>query len=193
MRTRPARALSNQVVIVAIDDKSIAELGHWMWPRSVFANLQNAFIDYKVKVVGYDILFSEVDGIDVEREAIAQRLHGSVSQCGAVEIDHRHQQRRPICRRDQSAGGHLSVLQFCHPWFGRTADRDSCRLHHADDRAEPARLWPRDAGTRRRHKRLDDCRRLRSLRFQFSTAPPKESGSRTPIPTRTESSGASLP
>ncbi|MGO9454198.1 MAG: CHASE2 domain-containing protein [Candidatus Binataceae bacterium] len=77
MRARPARALSNQVVIAAIDDKSIAELGHWIWPRSVFANLQNAFIDYKVKVVGYDILFSEVDGIDVEREAIAQRLRGS--------------------------------------------------------------------------------------------------------------------
>ncbi|MGO9606113.1 MAG: CHASE2 domain-containing protein [Candidatus Binataceae bacterium] len=77
MRTRPARALSNQVVIVAIDDKSIAELGHWPWPRSVFANLQGAFIDYKVKIVGYDILFSEVDGADVQREAIAQRLRGT--------------------------------------------------------------------------------------------------------------------
>ncbi len=77
MRARPARALSNQVVIVAIDDKSIAELGHWEWRRSVLANLQNAFIDYKVKVVGYDIPFSEVDSIDVAREAIADRLRGS--------------------------------------------------------------------------------------------------------------------
>jgi len=77
MRTRPAHALSNQIVIAAIDDKSIAELGHWIWPRSVLANLENALIDYKVKVVGYDILFSEVDNIDVDREAIAQRLIGS--------------------------------------------------------------------------------------------------------------------
>jgi adenylate cyclase len=77
MMARPAPPLSDHIVIVAIDDKSIAELGHWPWSRAVLADLEKAFIDYKVKVVGYDILFSEPDPADREREAIADRLRSS--------------------------------------------------------------------------------------------------------------------
>ena len=34
--TRPA---SGQIVVVAVDDKSIAELGQWPWPRTSHAEL----------------------------------------------------------------------------------------------------------------------------------------------------------
>src|SRR5581483_1030697 len=77
MRVRPSPPASKQVAIVAIDDQSIAELGHWPWSRSVLAKLERAFIDYKVKVVGYDILFTETDPADIEREAIADKLRSS--------------------------------------------------------------------------------------------------------------------
>lgn len=69
-RPRPTGA----VVIAAIDDKSIAELGHWPWPRSVEARLNQALIDYRVAVVGYDVLFSERDEDDVQAEQIMARL-----------------------------------------------------------------------------------------------------------------------
>jgi adenylate cyclase len=62
------------VVIAQIDDKSIAELGRWPWPRDVEARLESALTDYKVAVVGFDVFFSERDSADVQREAIAQRL-----------------------------------------------------------------------------------------------------------------------
>src|SRR3984893_12090460 len=62
------------VVIAQIDDKSIAELGRWPWPRDVEARLESALTDYKVAVVGFDVFFSERDSADVERGAIAQRL-----------------------------------------------------------------------------------------------------------------------
>src|SRR5512146_306380 len=62
------------VVIAAIDDKSIAELGHWPWPRSVEARLTDALREYQAAVVGYDVLFSERDEDDVQAERIAARL-----------------------------------------------------------------------------------------------------------------------
>src|SRR5713226_7197674 len=41
------------VVIAQIDDKSIAELGRWPWPRDVEARLESALTNYKVAVVGF--------------------------------------------------------------------------------------------------------------------------------------------
>ena len=73
--TRPP-APTGAVVIAAIDDKSIAELGHWPWPRSVEARLTDALGDYKAAVVGYDVLFSEHDEDDVQAKRIGARLKG---------------------------------------------------------------------------------------------------------------------
>src|SRR5271155_5129014 len=66
--------LTGAVVIAAIDEKSIAELGHWPWPRSVEARLNDALRDYKAAVVGYDVLFSEPDEDDVQAKRIATSL-----------------------------------------------------------------------------------------------------------------------
>ena len=66
--------LTGAVVIAAIDEKSVAELGHWPWPRSVEARLTDALRDYKAAVVGYDVLFSERDEDDIQAERIAARL-----------------------------------------------------------------------------------------------------------------------
>jgi adenylate cyclase len=77
MRARPAPPLSNDVAVIAIDDKSIQALGRWPWSRATMAQLQRAFIEYKVKVVAYDVLFTEGDSADVERAAIAERLRGA--------------------------------------------------------------------------------------------------------------------
>jgi len=74
LRARPHKPFSNDVAIVAIDDKSIQQIGRWPWTRDVLANLEMAFIDYKVKVVAYDILFDERDPVDVESEALAVKL-----------------------------------------------------------------------------------------------------------------------
>ncbi len=49
----------NRVVIVAIDSKSINELGRWPWKRSLVAELLNSLKKYGAKVVALDIVFSE--------------------------------------------------------------------------------------------------------------------------------------
>jgi adenylate cyclase len=77
--------LTGAVVIAAIDDKSIAELGHWPWPRSVEAHLSDALREYKAAVVGYDVLFSERDEDDVQAQRIAARLKAVGVGDAAVE------------------------------------------------------------------------------------------------------------
>jgi adenylate cyclase len=80
-RPRPTGA----VVIAAIDDKSIADLGHWPWPRSMEARLNQALAEYKAAVVGYDVLFSERDEDDAQAERILARLKTMGAARRAVE------------------------------------------------------------------------------------------------------------
>jgi adenylate cyclase len=65
---------TGEVAIAAIDDKSIAELGQWVWPRKIMAELIQALNDYKVIIVASDVLFSERDENDITRAEIAANL-----------------------------------------------------------------------------------------------------------------------
>jgi adenylate cyclase len=65
---------TGNVVIAAIDDKSIAELGRFPWPRSVEARLVGALRDYNAAVIGFDVAFSERDPGDDEHDELARRL-----------------------------------------------------------------------------------------------------------------------
>jgi adenylate cyclase len=65
---------SGAIAIATIDDRSIAQLGQWPWPRFVLGQLVRALNDYKVKVIGFDAIFSEADKGDVSRSDISQKL-----------------------------------------------------------------------------------------------------------------------
>ncbi len=62
------------VAVAAIDDQSLKELGQWPWPRAVLGRLVGALRDYKVKAVGFDVVFSEPDAYDLQRREIVSRL-----------------------------------------------------------------------------------------------------------------------
>ncbi len=55
-----------QVAIVAIDEKSINELGRWPWSRHRLAELLNRLTDYRPRVVAFDILFSEPESVNAD-------------------------------------------------------------------------------------------------------------------------------
>ncbi|MBF6558928.1 MAG: adenylate/guanylate cyclase domain-containing protein [Candidatus Binataceae bacterium] len=65
---------TGQVVIARIDEQSIADLGRWPWGRDVEARLVNALAEYKVAVIGFDVLMTERDSADVLSERLARRL-----------------------------------------------------------------------------------------------------------------------
>lgn len=69
------------VVVVAIDDRSLAEIGRWPWSRAVHAELLNRLAAAGTKVVAMDIIFHEpahdrLQGDKALVEAIAR--HGQV-------------------------------------------------------------------------------------------------------------------
>ena len=86
---RGARDPGDQVVIVAADEKSLATLGRWPWPRSVLADLVTALSDGGAKVIAFDILLSEPQ---VERRAARRR-----SALASAS-------RRSACRRSAASG-----------------------------------------------------------------------------------------
>ena len=72
--------LDTQVVIIDIDEKSLAEVGRWPWGRNVMADLVNRLTDqYQVAVIGFDVVFAEPDessGLNVLEAIGRQQLKG---------------------------------------------------------------------------------------------------------------------
>jgi len=55
------RDVSDDIVIIAIDDESLNQIGRWPWPRSTHARLINQLERESPGVIGLDIIFSEPD------------------------------------------------------------------------------------------------------------------------------------
>jgi adenylate cyclase len=62
LRATMPEKIDSRIVIIDIDEKSLTAEGRWPWGRDKLAVLiDQLFERYKVKVVGFDILFSEAD------------------------------------------------------------------------------------------------------------------------------------
>jgi adenylate cyclase len=54
--------VDDRIVILDIDEKSLAELGHWPWGRDKLAAMVNNLFDkYHAGVLGFDAVFAERD------------------------------------------------------------------------------------------------------------------------------------
>ncbi len=60
-RLRGAIPTTGRVVIVDIDEKSLAALGQWPWPRDTVARLVDSIGGAGARVVGFDVVFAEQD------------------------------------------------------------------------------------------------------------------------------------
>ncbi|MBU2645178.1 adenylate/guanylate cyclase domain-containing protein [bacterium] len=69
MRSRGNTLENDEVAIVAIDTKAIDNFGQWPWKRDVMARLLHELETfYEIKVMGYDVLFSEPDANDISSQ-----------------------------------------------------------------------------------------------------------------------------
>lgn len=66
LKTRPAIDADHRVVVVDLDEKSLARYGQWPWPRSQVALLLEKIRRAQPAVVGLDILFAERDRTSAE-------------------------------------------------------------------------------------------------------------------------------
>ena len=78
---------AKDIVIVAINDKSIEEIGRWPWGRDVMAGLINKISAARPKVIGIDIMFMERERPETdEKLAEAIRKAGNVVLATAFEV-----------------------------------------------------------------------------------------------------------
>jgi adenylate cyclase len=78
---RPAPAHS-RVLVLDLDEDSLARLGQWPWPRNVLAKLQTRLHDAGAAVVVYDVLFAEPDRSSPAQllKQLPQELAGQLQQ-----------------------------------------------------------------------------------------------------------------
>ena len=67
---RSAHAADERILVVAVDEKSLAELGRWPWSRCVHAQLIDALSASGAKSIALDILLSEPALYDPEGDAL---------------------------------------------------------------------------------------------------------------------------
>ncbi len=70
------RAVSSDIIIVAIDDESILRLGQWPWPREYLARAIVNMSNYAPRVLGVDVVYSEKSRLGADDDAV---LTGALS------------------------------------------------------------------------------------------------------------------
>jgi adenylate cyclase len=62
LRATMPRTMDERIVIVDLDEKSLAEVGRWPWGRNRMAELVDELFDrQKIALVGFDVVFAEPD------------------------------------------------------------------------------------------------------------------------------------
>lgn len=83
MQLRGGAVPPSDVVIVAIDNKSVKEVGRWPWSREKIGQLITGMAEYGVKVAALDFVFSELQN-PVSDQALAE----SIALAGNVIAGH---------------------------------------------------------------------------------------------------------
>ena len=73
----------DDIVIVAIDQESLNEIGNWPWPRAVHASLLDRLTSAKTKIVIFDVLFTDPDRFNPEND---EALRSALKNNGRVVL-----------------------------------------------------------------------------------------------------------
>ncbi|MDF3035624.1 MAG: two-component sensor histidine kinase [Paucimonas sp.] len=135
--SRPAR---DDIVIVGIDDYSLAELGRWPWAREKHADLVRQLSKAGARAIGLDIILSEPDPAGAGDTALAGALKSSGRAVLPVVIGGtltEPQADVPIAPLAAAAGrlGHISLNH----------DSDGVVRHVTLRRSGSGQVWPQFA------------------------------------------------
>jgi adenylate cyclase len=103
LRALPARPPSDRIVILDVDERSLASVGQWPWRRDVIGDLVTRLRKFGAAVVALDIVFAEPDrfphkGISPD-DALAASLRGGGVVLGyAMTFDGTHHASRTCVR-----------------------------------------------------------------------------------------------
>lgn len=86
----------DDIVLVAIDETSLSELGQWPWPRNTHAELVKQLTKAGAKSIGLDIVFSQADALNPEGD---RSLAQAISEHGRVVL--------PVIMEKRRLGGQM--------------------------------------------------------------------------------------
>jgi adenylate cyclase len=95
---RGARVPDEAIVIVGIDERSLARYGRWPWPRNRLAELVDRLTAYDVRTIAFDAFFSEPDPTNDAAFAAAIKSSGRVVLGEAFDDLDTHTDTAPFFR-----------------------------------------------------------------------------------------------
>ena len=119
-RALPTHVPSDRIVIVDVDERSLASVGQWPWRRNVMGQLIDTLRDAGAEVIALDVMFAERDryeGTEVAPDdALAISLRkGRVVLGYAMTFDGTHQAPSPCVQ-------HPLGLAVIHPAYDQSAE-----------------------------------------------------------------------
>ena len=123
---RGSRSAGSDIVLVAVDEPSLHEVGRWPWPRDTQARLVQAISADGAKVIGLDIIYAEPESTEARR--VLDDVHRAAMAPGAASPALRGLLEHTLSRVDTDAqfadslrvaGNTILTLPFVVPESGR--------------------------------------------------------------------------
>jgi CHASE2 domain-containing sensor protein len=127
----PGTGANSRIVVIGIDDRSIALVGRWPWSRATHADLIDALGADGAQVIGYDVTFGSPSREDPESDEL---LADSIAAAGNVVL----------AESVTFEGRHRGVPADPDP--RRSGDRRRPRQHPSRPRQRGARPAPGGGG-----------------------------------------------
>ena len=179
-------AAGPDVVIVAIDEASLAKVGRWPWPRARIADLVDRLADAGVSAIGFDVVFDQPVST-VDRQALESALDADPHRSPAALRQLLEGELNDDARLEASLrrAGRVVLAHFFE--FGGAADARTGDDDGASSRAHRAAYGRRGRPTRFRGSR---ARRVPVWRSRRCVRRRRAQGTSTSRPTPTASTVA---
>ncbi|WGR98830.1 adenylate/guanylate cyclase domain-containing protein [Bradyrhizobium sp. ISRA443] len=110
-RIDPRKKSIRPVTIVDIDEKSLAKLGQWPWPRTTIADIIINLTSLGAAAIGFDVVFSEPDRLNPDRVAGQMRFIDEVTRKRLRELPTNDQILSDAIRRSRVVLGETGLAQ----------------------------------------------------------------------------------
>jgi adenylate cyclase len=109
-RIDPRVKTARPVTIVDIDEKSLARLGQWPWPRTQLADMIVNLTNLGAVAIGFDVVFSEADRLNPEVAAKSMRDLDEATRAKLRDLPSNDQVLADAIRRSRVVLGQTGLL-----------------------------------------------------------------------------------
>lgn len=111
------KPIDQDILIIAIDERSLLELGRWPWSRDLHAQLLDELADAGVEAVAFDVVFAEPDRVNPNNDHVfAQAIQAMGRVALLVHMEQTHAGGQilevmpdPLLLQSAAAAGHVHI------------------------------------------------------------------------------------